>query len=67
VQPTRCREDTPPLRPIAPGHTVACHWAEDIRSGKITPHERPPVFEEQPPAELVDFDPSAPSYEPPPV
>ena len=37
VQPTRCRDEEPPLRPLAPGHTVACHWAEDIKSGKIRP------------------------------
>ena len=68
VQPTRCREETPPLRLIAPGHTVACHWAEDIRSGKITPHERPPVFEEPFIGSAVhDYDPADPAYEPPPV
>jgi peptide/nickel transport system ATP-binding protein len=45
VQPTRCREDVPALRTLAPGHEVACHWAEDIRDGRITPHEREPVFD----------------------
>jgi peptide/nickel transport system ATP-binding protein len=45
VQPTRCREDVPALRTLAPGHQVACHWAEDIRDGRITPHERAPVFD----------------------
>jgi peptide/nickel transport system ATP-binding protein len=45
VQPTRCREEVPPLRTLATGHQVACHWAEDIREGRITPHEREPVFE----------------------
>ena len=56
VQPTRCRDETPPLRELLPGHTVACHWAEDIRAGKIQPHEReaelgapPPVTVEIPP------------------
>ncbi len=44
VQPTRCREEVPPLRALAAGHQVACHWAEDIRDGRITPHEREPVF-----------------------
>jgi peptide/nickel transport system ATP-binding protein len=58
VQPTRCRDEVPPLRALASGHWVACHWAEQIREGKITPHERPPVFE--PP-------PSAAPVEPPPV
>ena len=45
VQPTRCREQRPPLRRLLPGHEVACHWAEQIRSGEITPHEREPVFD----------------------
>jgi oligopeptide/dipeptide ABC transporter ATP-binding protein len=30
VQPTRCRDDVPPLRSIGSGHLVACHWAEKI-------------------------------------
>src|SRR3954452_14852738 len=58
VQPTRCREQRPPLRRLLPGHEVACHWAEQIRSGEITPHEREPVFEPG----LVE-----PAPEPPPV
>jgi peptide/nickel transport system ATP-binding protein len=45
VQPSRCREEIPPLRKLATGHEVACHWAEDIQAGRITPHEREPVFE----------------------
>jgi peptide/nickel transport system ATP-binding protein len=45
VQATRCREEVPPLRTLATGHQVACHWAEDIREGRIKPHEREPVFE----------------------
>jgi oligopeptide/dipeptide ABC transporter ATP-binding protein len=28
-----CRTDVPPLRPIAPGRTVACHRAEDVLQG----------------------------------
>ena len=48
VQPTRCREDVPPLRALAPGHQVACHWAEDIQEGRIKPHAREPVFEPGP-------------------
>jgi peptide/nickel transport system ATP-binding protein len=43
VQPTLCRDDEPPLRPLFPGHEVACHWAEQIQAGEIAPHERPPV------------------------
>jgi peptide/nickel transport system ATP-binding protein len=48
VQPTRCREDVPALRTLGSGHQVACHWAEDIRDGRIKPHEREPVFEPGP-------------------
>jgi peptide/nickel transport system ATP-binding protein len=48
VQPTRCREQVPPLRKLADGHEVACHWAEDIKEGRIKPHEREPVFEPGP-------------------
>jgi len=58
VQPTRCRDDVPPLRALAPGHTVACHWAEQIKAGEIKPKEREPVFE----AGVQD-----PAYEPPPT
>jgi peptide/nickel transport system ATP-binding protein len=46
VQPTRCRDDEPPLRKLESGHWVACHWAEDIRAGAILPTEVEPVFEE---------------------
>jgi peptide/nickel transport system ATP-binding protein len=58
VQPTRCRDETPPLRELFPGHTVACHWVEEIKAGKLKPHELEAVFEPglQPPPE-----------EPPPV
>ena len=45
VQPTRCRDEVPRLRKLASGHEVACHWAEDIREGRITPHEVEPVFD----------------------
>jgi peptide/nickel transport system ATP-binding protein len=58
VQPTRCREEIPPLRKLATGHEVACHWAEDIQAGQIKPRERAPVFE----AGLQE-----PVEEPPPV
>jgi peptide/nickel transport system ATP-binding protein len=40
-QPTRCADERPELRviPGAPaGHRVACHWAEEIRSGVLRPH-----------------------------
>ena len=42
VQPTRCRDEEPPLRPLATGHMVACHWAEDIKAGKIKPRHISP-------------------------
>jgi peptide/nickel transport system ATP-binding protein len=58
VQPTRCTEDAPPLRPLE-GHLVACHWAEQIKAGEIKPREREAVFE----APTI----GAVSYEPPPV
>lgn len=43
-QPTRCDEDRPLLRTVElPGvsgsHRVACHWAEEIETGSISPHE----------------------------
>jgi peptide/nickel transport system ATP-binding protein len=44
VQPTRCRDETPLLRPLQQRHTVACHWADEIRTGRIQPREREPVF-----------------------
>ncbi|MGI8614675.1 MAG: ABC transporter ATP-binding protein [Nocardioidaceae bacterium] len=36
-QPTRCDDERPLLRELAPAHTVACHWAEQIDAGAITP------------------------------
>jgi peptide/nickel transport system ATP-binding protein len=45
VQQTRCREEVPRLRKLASGHEVACHWAEDIREGRLKPHEVEPVFD----------------------
>ena len=35
-QPTRCHDEVPALRELAPAHTVACHWAEQVRDGRIT-------------------------------
>jgi peptide/nickel transport system ATP-binding protein len=40
VQDTLCRDEAPPLRELAPGHVVACHWAEQIRSGELEPKQR---------------------------
>jgi peptide/nickel transport system ATP-binding protein len=34
-QETRCHDEEPALREVAAGHTVACHWAEDIEAGRI--------------------------------
>jgi peptide/nickel transport system ATP-binding protein len=45
VQPTKCRDEAPPLRALGAGHTVACHWAEEIERGEITPHEVETVFD----------------------
>ena len=45
IQPTRCRDEVPHLRKLASGHEVACHWAEEIKEGRIKPHEREPVLE----------------------
>ena len=36
-QPTRCHDERPELLPLHPGHQVACHWADDIESGRIQP------------------------------
>jgi peptide/nickel transport system ATP-binding protein len=60
VQPTRCRDEIPPLRKFVSGHEVACHWAEEIKEGRIKPHAVEPVLVEQ----AVDL---APGEEPPPV
>jgi peptide/nickel transport system ATP-binding protein len=38
-QPTRCHDEVPELRELRPGHKVACHWAEQIKSGAIQPAE----------------------------
>jgi peptide/nickel transport system ATP-binding protein len=59
VQPTKCRDEAPPLRELAPGHTVACHWAEQIKAGQLQPHEVKPVFDAGIPADTP--------YEPPPT
>jgi peptide/nickel transport system ATP-binding protein len=37
VQPTRCRDERPALRSVTGGHSVACHWAEEIRDGTLEP------------------------------
>jgi oligopeptide/dipeptide ABC transporter ATP-binding protein len=57
IQQTRCRDEVPELRKLSDGHVVACHWAEQIKSGGITPHTVAPVF---------DPGIAEPAYEPPP-
>jgi peptide/nickel transport system ATP-binding protein len=53
VQPTRCRDEAPPLRAVdGSGHLVACHWAEKIKSGEIAPQEREAVLAEPPPEQV---------------
>ncbi|MDQ4026987.1 MAG: dipeptide ABC transporter ATP-binding protein [Actinomycetota bacterium] len=42
-QPERCHDQVPELRILADRQAVACHYAEDIRAGKIRPHEVEPV------------------------
>ncbi|HVU76723.1 MAG TPA: dipeptide ABC transporter ATP-binding protein [Gaiellaceae bacterium] len=38
-QPTRCHDESPPLRPFGEGgHMAACHWVEQIQAGEIEPH-----------------------------
>ena len=46
VQPTRCKTDVPALRKLADGHRASCHWAEDIKEGRIQPHAVEPVMQE---------------------
>ena len=41
-QETRCDTERPELRVLSPGHQVACHFAEEIASGAIAPHEVTP-------------------------
>src|SRR5918995_3933578 len=36
-QETRCDDEVPVLRPLAPGHLVSCHWAEEVRDGVLAP------------------------------
>ena len=46
IQQTRCTTEVPPLRKLSDGHLVACHWAEDIKAGRIQPKEREAVYEQ---------------------
>ncbi len=36
VQPTKCADEEPALRTLD-GHLVACHFAEDVKAGRIAP------------------------------
>jgi peptide/nickel transport system ATP-binding protein len=56
IQPTRCETDVPALRKLSDGHLVACHWAEDIKAGRIQPQEREAVVTDPLPA-LVEAPP----------
>jgi peptide/nickel transport system ATP-binding protein len=38
-QETRCHDERPDLREVKPGHRVACHYAEEILSGRIKPRD----------------------------
>jgi peptide/nickel transport system ATP-binding protein len=38
-QETRCDSERPELRDLGEGHLVACHFAEEIRSGAIQPRQ----------------------------
>jgi peptide/nickel transport system ATP-binding protein len=46
-QQTRCDTERPALRELKPGHKVACHYAEQILSGEIQPHEVKPILVEE--------------------
>jgi peptide/nickel transport system ATP-binding protein len=54
VQETRCRDEEPQLRKLEGDHWAACHWAEDIKAGKIEPKEREIVLEDQPAPEFYE-------------
>jgi peptide/nickel transport system ATP-binding protein len=52
IQPTRCTTEVPPLRKMENGQLVACHWAEEIKAGRIQPQEREAVVAEPLPAPI---------------
>ena len=60
-QETRCHDEVPALRELAPGHKVACHWAEEIARGELQPHEVAPEVVAQ-----GAFGPGAPDTTDPP-
>ncbi|GAA4882142.1 ABC transporter ATP-binding protein [Serinicoccus chungangensis] len=51
-QETRCDDERPQLRVVEidgvpPSHRVACHWAEQIASGELQPHDVDPVEDDE--------------------
>ncbi|MBA3619962.1 MAG: ABC transporter ATP-binding protein [Acidothermales bacterium] len=56
-QPTRCHDERPALRELRPDRLVACHYAEEIRAGQITPDES----SHDPHATRLAFDSATPS------
>ncbi|NHN55091.1 ABC transporter ATP-binding protein [Calidifontibacter sp. DB0510] len=65
-QPTRCDDERPELRVIdIPGatatHRVACHFAEQIRSGELQPHEVEATATDPNAVESDEHGPSAPA------
>jgi peptide/nickel transport system ATP-binding protein len=45
-QQTRCDDEVPVLRELAPGRLVSCHWAEEIRAGLLHPRSAEEVAAE---------------------
>lgn len=46
-QESRCDTERPALRELSAGHRVACHYAEDILAGRITPRSEQAVTPRQ--------------------
>jgi peptide/nickel transport system ATP-binding protein len=57
IQPTRCKTEVPELRKLADGHVAACHWAEDIKEGRIQPKKIEPIVQEPLLAQPVELPP----------
>jgi peptide/nickel transport system ATP-binding protein len=55
IQPTKCTTDVPPLRRLSDGHLVACHWAEEIKAGRIKPKERETLVQDPLPSPIEEF------------
>jgi oligopeptide/dipeptide ABC transporter ATP-binding protein len=69
--PERCVTEDPMLRPLSTGHVVACHFAEEIESGRAAATVAavtPPVADESPTAITATAMPApAPAETPPPA